>query len=89
MEEFVDDDSGYEKWIESHPDGYVLNAERDTLSTYFMRLHQASCHTIAPKPGKHWTRQYIKVCSTDIDEIVAHTRAKYSIEPKGCGTCDP
>lgn len=85
MEKFVDDESGYKKWRESHLNGYVLNAERDTLSTCLMNLHRARCYTIAPKPGKHWTHQYIKVCSTDMDEIVAWVRTKYGEEPKRCG----
>lgn len=89
MKEFKEDDDGYRRWIESHPNGYVLNAERGTLSTALMRLHQSSCHTIAPKPGIRWTWLYIKVCSTSIDEIVDYVRTKYGVEPKVCGTCDP
>lgn len=89
MEKFIDDDSGYKKWIKSHPDGYVLNAQRGTLNTCLMKLHQATCYTIKPTPDIRRTHHYIKVCSTDMDEIAAWVRAKYSIEPKGCGTCDP
>ena len=89
LEKFVDDDSGYEKWIESHPDGYVLNAERGTLSTCLMNLHRARCYTIVPRSDRRWTHQYIKVCSTDMDEIVAWVRTKYCEEPKRCKICNP
>ena len=85
MEKFVDDESGYGRWIESHPDGYVLNAQRGTLNTHLMRLHRARCYTIVPTSDIRRTHHYIKVCSTDMDEIVAWVLAEYGEEPKRCG----
>lgn len=85
MEIFEDDDDGYRDWIQSHQDGYVLNAERDTLDTYHMRLHRADCHTLVPTHERRWTCQYIKVCSTDVDEIIDWVCRKYGEEPKRCG----
>lgn len=84
MKEFVDDDNGYEKWIGRYPDGYVLNTGRTGRSRY-VKLHGASCGTIERKLGKQWTHHYIKVCSTDVDEIIDWVCRKYGEEPKRCG----
>jgi hypothetical protein len=34
MESFVDDDIGYLAWLAAHPDGFVMNADRDPAPTY-------------------------------------------------------
>jgi hypothetical protein len=38
MESFVDDDIGYLAWLAAHPDGFVMNADRETTPTYLVLL---------------------------------------------------
>ena len=87
MEIFVDDDIGYERWIESHPNGYVLNTGRTGRSRY-AKLHRATCRWIKPTDDRQWTHDYIKVCSTGEDELTDWARDKRGgKEPECCGKC--
>jgi hypothetical protein len=64
--EFCDDDEGYIQWVEANAHGYVLNTFRKPAAHYLI-LHRATCGTITgiPARGAEWTRDYIKICSTD------------------------
>ena len=85
MEIFKDNDDEYEKWIGRYPDGYVLNTGRTGRSRY-VKLHGASCRTIERKLGKQSTHHYIKVCSTDVDELTDWACDKRGgKEPEMCG----
>ena len=85
MKIFKDDDRGYKRRIGLHPNGYVLNTGRTGRSRY-VKLHRADCRTIAPTDDKQWTHQWIKVCSTDVDELADWARDKRGgKEPEMCG----
>lgn len=60
---FVDDDCGYLDWLAANPQGFVINAARNTTAAYLV-LHRASCYTIGGRParGSQWTADYIKFC---------------------------
>src|SRR5882724_10880652 len=60
--EFRDDDAGYLAWLNTHPDGFVLNIGRSHHATA-ARVHHASCRTIsgANPRGGLWTGPYVKV----------------------------
>ena len=45
VEVFRDDDGGYERWLESNPNGFVVNARRVPGSDY-LKLHHARCRRI-------------------------------------------
>ena len=88
---FVDDDDAYLEWTRTWPGGYVLNCERDP-STNYMMLHRAHCDTIT-EPGPQattWTvNDYIKVCSTDRQELRTWARTKTGSPPPPVnGLCD-
>ena len=70
MRKFIDDDEGYEKWLEENPRRYAVNCERSLRRSY-LKLHRAFCDTISLRSAKaeHWTKDYIKVCSNDIVEL--------------------
>lgn len=74
VECFVDDDPGYRDWLARHPDGFVINAERNPTAAYLM-LHHAGCRTIngVPARGSTFTGDYIKVCG-DQDELEGFAR---------------
>jgi hypothetical protein len=63
MQRFVDDDRGYQDWLDRHPDGFVINTGRAPNAAYLV-LHRASCGTITGKParGTTFTGEYTKVC---------------------------
>jgi hypothetical protein len=66
LKQFKDDDAGYQEWLASHPDGYVLNTTRHPTADYLM-LHRARCDSIVTLQAgaSRFTGDYIKVCSTD------------------------
>ncbi len=92
MEEFVDDDRGFFAWVARHPDGYVLNTQRNPRETYLM-VHRATCGTLRlqyPRQ-KTMTGPYIKICGQSVEEIQQwadqHFRHRVTLQP--CGKCKP
>ena len=70
--EFRDDDAGYLAWLETHPDGYVINIAR-SHNTAQARVHHAGCRTISgqnPRGGP-WTGPYVKVCAEHLAGLEA------------------
>jgi len=94
MEEMVDrfseDEPGYERWLRSHPSGYVLNCDQQPRASYLV-AHRAECHTISGQPsrGSTWTCTYQKVCAGSIKELDDWARSKTGSVPSRCGTCQP
>lgn len=68
MQRFVDDDTGYQRWLAEHPEQFVVNTYREPRASY-LRLHRATCTLISGTPanGVHWTANYIKFCGTDTE----------------------
>ena len=63
---FKNDDAGYVRWIQAHPEGYVVNTT-PKFSVKYLKLHRASCRHVSELQGDYsrWTTgDYIKVCST-------------------------
>lgn len=87
IETFQDDDAGYREWLWSHLSGFVVNAQRGSNPGEPI-LHRATCDTITPTPDRSWTKDYIKVCSTDRSELEAWARA-HERRLVSCVTCDP
>ena len=64
---FKEDDEPYLAWLETHPNGYVLNI--DTKGPREDMLHTARCgHLYPPTPGFRHT-VYAKACSEDADAL--------------------
>jgi len=75
LQVFENDDAAYERWLEQHPHGYVLNSRRNPTSSY-LKLHTAMCHHITTlRPGySQWTSgEYMKVCADRREEIAEWT----------------
>lgn len=51
MQPFEEDDTGYLMWVNDHPDGFVVNAERPPSPRYLM-LHRVACSHII-SAGRH------------------------------------
>jgi hypothetical protein len=76
--EFKDDDIAYLRWLNMHPDGYVVNTTRNKSPDY-MVLHRASCQSISQyssiaKPGGFTERGYIKVCADQLNSLKSWVR---------------
>ncbi|PKO21830.1 MAG: hypothetical protein CVU38_12630 [Chloroflexi bacterium HGW-Chloroflexi-1] len=71
MELFEDDDEGYLQWVETNPEGFVLNSERHPSARYLL-LHRAICGTICTRKRTNYTTTgYIKVCASNKKELEA------------------
>lgn len=82
-EVFIDDDAGYEQWLNEHNDGFVLNTRRTPTSAY-LKLHRSSCsHIRVLQAGySRWTTgAYIKVCAETRDELRGWALAHAGGEP--------
>jgi hypothetical protein len=89
-------DDEYQRWRESHPDGYVLNTTRPESPRY-MVLHRASCTHISDPShenaaGGFTERSYQKVGADDVeslkDWIADHGRFDRTFSNE-CGSCKP
>jgi len=88
--DFLDDDSGYLAWLDSHSDGFVINYERDPKPNYVI-LHRAACGTISDSPshGVYWTRDLCKVCAGSAADLDTWARGAVGGTPSRCERCHP
>jgi hypothetical protein len=76
LEVFRHNDAGYERWLETHRDGYVLNACQTPTASY-INAHHATCWHISVLPTGYttWTAgSYIKIVADSIEELEEWTR---------------
>ncbi len=88
---FDDDDSGYGRWIASHPDGYVVNTYRTPHPAY-LKLHRTTCRTISGTParGLTWTSgEYAKICAVDRSDLGRWARDQVGGALDPCLLCRP
>ena len=91
MVEFKDDDPGFMHWKETHSDGFVLNTTRSPRTDYLM-LHRATCpHLTWRNANVHWTKDYIKICATEMEDLVRWSEQHITGQPQPtpCSTCKP
>ena len=93
MEKFNDNDAGYLRWVNDHPDGFVVNIERGERPGYAV-LHRATCTSISRDrdDGAYTKRGYKKVVSDDLKSLRAYTRSIGRADgsfSKQCGLCQP
>lgn len=93
---FIDDDTGYRRWLARHHDGYVINTYH-SVSPRYMVLHRATCLSISvfsPETAGGFTeRQYSKACGDTIEELRAWARANGrpdgTFTSTACNFCQP
>lgn len=86
---FQDDDEGFFGWVDEHPDGFFLNAERNPGPRYLV-LHRPTCpHFKGDRTHMHWTKDYIKLCAEDSTVLAGWTKEAFgeSAEPTLCSSC--
>lgn len=86
---FVDDDQEYLRWIAEHPDGYVVNTNRQPRPAYLV-LHLANCGAISGRPtnGSSWTGRYLKMCAPQIAPLTDWA-TELGGNLRRCGRCKP
>ena len=88
---FSNDDAGYEQWLATHPDGYVLNTTRLPSKSY-LKGHRAGCPSIThlQRDQTTWTSgQYMKVCADSLDALGSWARQETGGTIDACGMCKP
>ena len=87
MTHFLDDDDGYFAWLAAHPDGFVLNCDRNPSAGYLV-LHRSACHHIERWAGHRSTVLYGKVCAPD-ERALIDWAARLDGTPERCRTLRP
>lgn len=87
MRDFIDDDTGYERWLAANPDQFVINTPRNPTPTNIV-LHRATCRTIngTPSRGLRWTADFIKFCGTR-NELEMYARTQIGGTARPCQLC--
>lgn len=83
---FKDDDGGFFRWLDEHPDGFFINADRNPKPGYLV-LHRSGCPHFDRAPGVHWTRDYIKVCCAARSDLTKWATAEVGGDPALCTRC--
>lgn len=85
---FVDDEAEYLRWLDEHPDGYVVNHHRNAGPAY-LKLHRATCRSISTdKRTNYTTRAYAKTCSDTRADLDSWARS-IGGELSECPGCKP
>lgn len=93
---FDQDDEAYFQWMDSHPEGFVVNSGRSEQSNYFV-LHRSHCTHITRSdwrvPGGFTERTFLKVCSENPKALAAWGRKFRRLDGRPfsriCRSCDP
>jgi hypothetical protein len=90
MRKFSDDDEGYARWLQEHPDGFVVNTYRRPSQNYLI-LHRAECPHISTRASesRRWTADYLKVCAANIEDLQTWARHDVAGTLTRCRTCAP
>jgi hypothetical protein len=83
---FRDDDPGFFRWLDDHPDGYFINSERNPKPAYLV-LHRPSCPHFDRGPAVHWTTDYIKICSPGRGDLEEWATRAVGGDVTLCRTC--
>jgi hypothetical protein len=83
---FEEDDSGFFRWLDNHPDGYFIRAKGGPKKGDLM-LHRSACSNFDRSPTVHWTRDSIKICSTVRSDLLDWATTTACSEPELCRTC--
>ncbi len=76
---FDHDDAGFLRWLEEHPDGYVLNCYKTG------RVHSARCKSYR-SAGPRMTYSRAKACSTSEQQLFKYAKQQ-RIDATRCELC--
>ncbi len=85
IEHFFQDDAGYTRWLELHPDSFVLHLRRGNR---LPMLHTSRCTHLYPESPEYGLATVTpKLCDTDrqqLEDWVRHEGRQYV----PCSSCD-
>ncbi len=84
---FIDDDSGYMRWLDQNPIGWVLNAARQPKADYLV-LHRSTCWTISRAGVRYTSGAFLKACHSDLENLEGWAVIQTGNTPVLCKTCD-
>jgi HB1, ASXL, restriction endonuclease HTH domain len=83
---FKDDDDAFFEWQDAHTEGEFINTERKPNPNYLV-LHKSGCPHFKGSDSVHWTKDYVKIASTDHSALETWARGTVGGEITLCGTC--
>ncbi len=85
----INDDEHYLRWIYENPNGFVVNALNPPSPKYLI-LHRSSCSDISSPKRSNWTtKDYLKICSNDVDELNEWASKGIGGKLAPCQRCKP
>jgi hypothetical protein len=85
MEHYISNDTGFRRWTNRNPRGYVLNPR--TLKDFM--LHYGSCMHLADDRAHIRLSGKEKWCSVDKTDLIQLTFERAGRPPARCRTCNP
>lgn len=85
---FKDDETGYLRWVQAHPGGYIVNIDEPQVTPQYPMVHVAS-HKLLSSPARtnYTTGRYFKVCSEQLENLEAWAQSKYGRTLTRCRQC--
>jgi hypothetical protein len=83
---FRDNDDGFFGWLDDHAEGYFINAERNPRPSYLV-LHRPGCGHFKGAPAANWTKDYIKICSDQRNQLEGWAEQSVGGEVTLCKNC--
>jgi hypothetical protein len=83
---FKDDDDAFFEWQDTHPDGEFINTERKPNPNYLV-LHKSGCSHFKGAESVRWTKDYVKVASTDHAALETWATSTVGGDITLCRTC--
>lgn len=83
---FRDDDDGFFDWLAANPDGYFINTYRNPKPDYLV-LHRPQCPHFKGDESLHWTKEYVKICAAERQELESWASETVGGEVTLCRSC--
>ena len=88
VELFDNDETGYLRWVQANPHGFVANVDRAGRVPQYPMVHAATHGSMSSaKIGNFTTGDYIKFCSTDLAALEQYSQTKFDRALTRCSTC--
>jgi hypothetical protein len=87
LELFRDNDSGFFDWLDNNTDGFFINTERSPNPNYLVLHVVGGCGHFKGAPSAHWTKDYVKLCSSNRDALESWAEETVGGEVTLCRDC--
>lgn len=85
---FDNDDDGYLDWVSSHPGGFIANMDRKQNVPKYPMAHLTTHKLMTSvKIGNFTTGDYIKFCSSSLEELDRYAVNMYGRPLTHCSVC--